>query len=342
MISNSISIRTGAESLAFLFCPIPNHFHPPAPDPARDPAPIFGPAVLDGRHAARADRPASGRPAPPRDKRMGIGYISRVTISGEESRMDLALRDRAVLVTGGSSNIGAATAVAFGREGAKVALTYRSRKDAAEKVADDVRAAGGQAYITQFDLEDADAGKRLVDEVSTHWGALDVLVNNAVRWADVNPNQRVSAFEKDDSDWKIQIDANVTNTLRVLQAAMPALRASGAGRIVNVSTSLVERGMIGAVPYTAAKSALLGATRTIAWEAGRDGVVANVVMPGWVIDGKDLPYEIPAAIMDEQTGRLPTGALPSCQHLADAIVFLCSPINKSITGEIIRVTGGTS
>ncbi len=255
--------------------------------------------------------------------------------------MDLALRGSAVLVTGGSSNIGAATAVAFGREGARVALTYRSRKDAAEEVAEKVREAGGEAYITQFDLEDSDAGARLVDEVVEHWGGLDVLVNNAVRWADSNPTERISAFEKD-SNWQVIIDANVTGTLRVLQAAMPALRASGAGRIVNLSTSLVERGMIGAVPYTAAKAALLGATRTIAWEAGRDGVVANVVMPGWVIDGKDLPFEIPAALMDEQTGRLPTGALPSCTHVADAIVFLSSPINKSITGEVIRVTGGTS
>ncbi|AGL15724.1 SDR family NAD(P)-dependent oxidoreductase [Actinoplanes sp. N902-109] len=256
--------------------------------------------------------------------------------------MDLALRDRAVLVTGGSSNIGAATAVAFGREGARVALTYRSRKDAAEKVAGDVRAAGGQAYVTAFDLADPDAGQRLVDEVVAHWGGLDVLVNNAVRWADSSPAERPPAFEQDPTDWRVQIDANVTGTLRVLRSAMPALRAGGAGRIVNLSTSLVERGMPGAVPYTAAKAALLGATRSIAWEAGRDGVVANVVMPGWVIDGKELPFEIPQALLAEQTGRLPTGALPSARHVADAIVFLSSPVNKSITGEVIRVTGGTS
>jgi len=256
--------------------------------------------------------------------------------------MDLGLRNRAVLVTGGSSNIGAATAVAFGREGARVALTYRSRKDAAEKVAEDIRANGGEAYTTQFDLEDLDAGPRLVEEVVQHWDGLDVLVNNAVRWADTNPTERISAFEKDTSDWRVQIDANVTGTLQVLKAAMPALKASGSGRIVNLSTSLVERGMVGAVPYTAAKAALLGATRTIAWEGGRDGLIANVVMPGWVIDGKDLPFEIPQAMMDEQTGRLPTGALPSSVHVADAIVFLCSQVNKSITGEVIRVTGGTS
>ncbi|MFI2710617.1 SDR family NAD(P)-dependent oxidoreductase [Micromonospora sp. NPDC018662] len=256
--------------------------------------------------------------------------------------MDLGLRDRAVLVTGGSSNIGAATAVAFGREGARVALTYASRRDAAEKVAEQVRRAGGQAYVTQFDLEEPEAGARLVEEVVGHWGGLDVLVNNAVRWADHNPTERVSAFEKDNSNWEHLIEANLAGTLRVLRVAMPALRASGVGRIVNLSTSLVERGMVGSVPYVAAKSALYGATRTIAWEAGGDGVVANVVMPGWVIDGKELAFEIPEPLMKEQTDRLPTGALPSCKHVADAIVFLSAPVNKSITGEIIRVTGGTS
>jgi 3-oxoacyl-[acyl-carrier protein] reductase len=150
-------------------------------------------------------------------------------------------------------------------------------------------------------------------------------------------------FEQDAGDgWVTLIDANLTAQLRVLQAALPALRSSGSGRIVNLSTSLVERGMVGSVAYTAAKSGLYGASRSLAWEVGRDGVLVNVVMPGWVIDGKDLPFEIPAALMEEQTSRLPTGQLPSCQHVADAVVFLASQATKSITGEIVRVTGGVS
>lgn len=255
--------------------------------------------------------------------------------------MDLGLNGRAVLVTGGSSNIGAATAVSFGREGARVALTYRSRREAAEKVAEEIEQAGGQAFVLPFDLEDSEAPKRLVDEVVEHWGGLDVLVNNAVRWADRNPTDGPSRFE-DDKNWAHLIDANLVASLQVLHAALPVLRSSGSGRVVNISTSLVERGMVGSVAYTAAKSGLYGASRSVAWEAGGDGVLVNVVMPGWVIDGKDLPYEIPQGIIDEQTGRLPTGRLPLARHIADAVVFLASQANQSITGEIIRVTGGTS
>jgi NAD(P)-dependent dehydrogenase (short-subunit alcohol dehydrogenase family) len=257
--------------------------------------------------------------------------------------MDLGLRDRAVLVTGGSSNIGAATAVAFGREGARVTLTYKSNKEAAEKVAAQVEQEGGTAHILQFDLERSDAAGELIAAVTEKWGGLDVLVNNAVRWADHNPVEGPKMFEQDAGDgWVTLIDANLTAQLRVLQAALPALRSSGSGRIVNLSTSLVERGMVGSVAYTAAKSGLYGASRSLAWEVGRDGVLVNVVMPGWVIDGKDLPFEIPEALMEEQTSRLPTGRLPSCQHVADTVVFLASQANKSITGEIVRVTGGVS
>ncbi|WFE56495.1 SDR family NAD(P)-dependent oxidoreductase [Micromonospora sp. WMMD712] len=257
--------------------------------------------------------------------------------------MDLGLRDRAVLVTGGSSNIGAATAIAFGREGARVTLTYKSNKEAAEKVAAQVEREGGTAHTVPFDLDDSGTPARLIDAVVERWGGLDVLVNNAVRWADHDPTSGPGKFEDEtDDSWVALIDANLTAQLQVLRAALPVLRRSGSGRIVNVSTSLVERGMVGSVAYTAAKAGLHGASRSLSWEVGRDGVLVNVVMPGWVIDGKDLPFEIPQALMDEQTSRLPTGRLPSCQHVADAVVFLASQANKSITGEIVRVTGGMS
>jgi 3-oxoacyl-[acyl-carrier protein] reductase len=257
--------------------------------------------------------------------------------------MDLGLHNRAVLVTGGSSNIGAATAVAFGREGARVSLTYKNNRDAAEKVAADVAQAGGEAHLLPFDLEDKDAPARLIGAVTDHWGGLDVLVNNAVRWADHSPADGPRTFQDESDDsWVTLIDANLTAQLHVLRAALPALRASDGGRIVNLSTSLVERGMVGSVAYTAAKSGLYGASRSLAWEVGKDGVLVNVVMPGWVIDGKDLPFEIPEALMNEQTSRLPTNELPSCKHVADAVVFLASQANRSITGEIVRVTGGMS
>ena len=96
--------------------------------------------------------------------------------------MDLGLRDAAVLVTGGSSGIGRATAVGFAREGARVAITYNSRQDAAEEVAGEIKAAGGEAFVVPMELREPESVEEAVGAVVAAWGGLDVLVGNAVNW----------------------------------------------------------------------------------------------------------------------------------------------------------------
>lgn len=255
--------------------------------------------------------------------------------------MDLDLRDRAVLVTGATANIGAATAVAFGREGARVAVTYNHNQDAAKKVARRVEEAGGQAYPVHFELAEPAAGDRLVNEVAEHWGGLDALVNNAVRWPGGVPGPLDDRFEDIDA-WELDITANLLGHLRVVHAALPGLRASTLGRIVTISTSMLERGIAGGALYTAAKAGLHGFNRSLAWELGAE-VLTNIVMPGWTTDGSSLPDPLPpdlAVVVEDHCRHTPTGRLVAADHVADTIVFLCSPRNGSITGEVIKVTGG--
>jgi 3-oxoacyl-[acyl-carrier protein] reductase len=253
--------------------------------------------------------------------------------------MELGLDGRVVLVTGGSTNIGAATAVAFGREGARVAITYRSRLEAAEKVAREVEEAGGEACVAPFALEDPGSATEIVRLVLNRWGALDVLVNNAVSWHGTPPGTVAPIFEATDQ-WASVIDGNLGGHLRVLHCALPTLRNSDAGRVVNVSSVVASRGVWGATAIGAAKAGLHGATRTLAWELGPAGVLINVVMPGLVLDGKDGTVPIPRQVLEEARRDLPTGRFPLARHVADMIVFLCSSANASITGEVIRVTGG--
>lgn len=256
--------------------------------------------------------------------------------------MDLGLKNRAVLITGASANIGAATALAFGREGSRVALTYHRNKSAAESVARAVENVGGSAYVRPFDLEDPEGAKSLVDNVVEHWGGLDVLVNNAVRWADTGPGPMDTTFDETDN-WEFLLNANLSGHMRVIHRAIPVLRRSSAGRIVTLSTSVIRRGVKGAAIYTAAKAGLHGLTRSIAWEVGRDGVLVNLVLPGWTMDGAALPDPLPQELqflLDEHCRNTPTGRLTASQHVADAIVFLCSAANGSITGEAVWVTGG--
>jgi len=256
--------------------------------------------------------------------------------------VELGLRDRKVLITGATANIGAATAVAFGREGARVTVTYRHNKTAAEQVVREVERAGGVGHLLPFDLEDPDGSRRLVDDVVNHWDGLDVLVNNAVRWADSGPGPMDTTFDET-GGWELLLDANLKAHMRVIHAAVPVLRRSDAGRIVSVSTSVIRRGVRGAAIYTAAKAGLHGLTRSLAWDVGPDGMLVNLVLPGWTIDGAAMPDPMPEELqflIDEHCRNCPTGRLTSSRHVADTIVFLCSSANGSITGEAVWVTGG--
>jgi 3-oxoacyl-[acyl-carrier protein] reductase len=255
--------------------------------------------------------------------------------------MDLGLRDKAVLITGATANIGAATAIAFGKEGARVALTYCHNKEGAERVACEIAKAGGSTYVLPFDLEDPDAAGRLVSDVVQHWGGLDVLVNNAVRWAETGPGPMETTFDET-PDWERLLNANLSGHMRVIYAALPALRKSS-GRIVTLSTSVIRRGVRGAAIYTAAKAGLHGLTRSLAWDVGGDGVLVNLVLPGWTMDGAPLPDPMPAELqflLDEHCKNTPTGRLTASRDVASTIVFLGSPANGSITGEAVWVTGG--
>jgi len=255
--------------------------------------------------------------------------------------VNLTLTDRVVLVTGATANIGAATAVAFGREGARVALTYRNHPEAAEAVAERVEDAGGEAYVLPFDLTDPADAHRVVGDVVDHWGGLDVLVNNAVRWPGGFPGPMDEMFDEID-DWELDVAANLFGHMRVIHAALPVLKQSTAGRIATISPSMLERGIAGGALYTAAKGGLHGFNRSLAWEL-KDTVLTNIVMPGWTVDGSTLPDPMPEdlqVVIDDHCRHTPTGHLVAAQHVADAIVFVCSPRNGSITGEVIKITGG--
>jgi len=255
--------------------------------------------------------------------------------------MDLELRGRVALVTGATSNIGAETAVAFAREGARVAITYCSNKTGAMDVAERIEHAGSQAYVLPFDLSVRDDAERVVSDVVEHWGGMDALVNNAVRWPGGVPGPMDDEFDEI-QDWELDVAANLFGHMRVIHAALPILRRSGTGRIATISTSMLERGIAGGALYTAAKGGLHGFNRSLAWELG-DRVLANIVMPGWTTDGSALPEPVPPdlkAVIEEHCRHTPTGKLVAARHVADTIVFLCSPRNGSITGEVIKVTGG--
>ncbi len=227
---------------------------------------------------------------------------------------------RRVLVTGGSGGIGHAIAEAFGAAGATVVTTSRSGEvpDAPHAVA--------------MELEEAGSITAAVAEATRLLGGMDTLVVNAVRW----PSAFAERFEAlDQSEWRAVLRANVEGAFSLVQSALPALRESSAGRIVLISSGAAEEGHPPAPHYVAAKAALHGLCRALAWDGGRDGILVNTIAAGFTRTPRSI--ERFGGDIFERAGALtPQRRASTPDDIAALAVWLGSPANTSVTGELIR------
>jgi 3-oxoacyl-[acyl-carrier protein] reductase len=255
--------------------------------------------------------------------------------------MDLGLAERVALVTGSSQGIGRATAELLAREGARVAVTYRNHQDKAEQVAAGIRSAGGDALVLFVDLADDASIAGAVETIVARWGRLDILVNNAVQWGKRPPGSSPMFEEVPAAEWRAILRANVEGHYLAIQAAVPAMRRGGWGRIVNVSSGLARDGIPGGSAYAAAKSALHGMTRTLYKELAPSGILVNVVMAGLTLT--DHARELlPPAVLERAAESSPIRRLPGPEEVAATIAFLVSAANTTVNGEILLSSGGHS
>jgi 3-oxoacyl-[acyl-carrier protein] reductase len=256
--------------------------------------------------------------------------------------MDYGLRERIVLITGGSSGIGQAAAIAFGREHAKVAITYRTNTDSAAATVAAVTDAGGRAAAVRLDLADPDSIRASVAEITARWGGIDVLVNNAAetsRHAEAYNPASPGFAEIPPEHWRPQLITGLEGIFHTLQAALPAMRGRRQGRIAFVSSAAADHGGPREQAYAATKSALTGLTASLARELGPEGILVNIVMPAMTTTDRIL-RTVPEPVRHTIADHLPTGKLSTPDDIANAIVFLCSAANGNITGETLHVTGG--
>jgi 3-oxoacyl-[acyl-carrier protein] reductase len=252
--------------------------------------------------------------------------------------MDLNMDGRTVLVTGGSRGIGRAVAVAYAREGARVALTYARDDRAAAEVVDEIGAGRtGRAIALHLDLADRASIEAAVAGTVDAFGGLDVLVANAVRW----PIDAAEALGTLDAGvWDRALRANLEGTAATVRAALPHLRAADAGRIVLVSSGVSRQGRVGATAYATAKAGLDGLVAALKWEAGLDGVLVNIVSPGFTVTENNLAH-FGDEVRESVRVQTPSTRLSVPEDVASAVLYFGSPANTNITGAYIPVAGGT-
>ncbi|MDH3752337.1 MAG: SDR family oxidoreductase [Acidimicrobiia bacterium] len=237
------------------------------------------------------------------------------------------------LVTGAASGMGRATALLFAEEGAKVAVTDVDGDSLAE-VVDEITAAGGTAIGWILDVRDGDAIKQVVDDVAERMDGLDIVVNNA--GVSLVSSIQVPEFE---DNWATSIDVLLTAQARIVRAALHHLRRSKAPRIVNISSTEGLGATPGISGYTAAKHGVIGLTKSLAVELGRDAITVNVVCPGPINTG--MTAEIPDA--DKHvfaTRRTALRRYGEPEEVAHMTLSLCLPAASFITGSVVVVDGG--
>ena len=258
--------------------------------------------------------------------------LRRVAVSFHLEECTLSIRQRVALVTGGSRGIGKGIALSLGRAGARVALSYRSNKAAAQNTLRQLQAVGCECFAVEADATDAAQSESLVHSVAEKFGRLDVLVNNVgiFNWSTV--------AETTLEEWRRVLDSNLLSVFYASKAALPAMRRQRWGRIINLGAVGAERafGQATISAYTAAKAAVVSFSRSLALEEAKNGITVNVVNPP-NIDDKELSLEEARRMRD---ARFPVGRPPSADDVAEAVKFLASDSADYITGQVLSVSGG--
>lgn len=242
----------------------------------------------------------------------------------------MRLKDRAAIVTGAASGIGRASAQLFAEEGASV-LAVDLPGSALMATFE------GVANVTPFPLSIADEGApaRIVGEAVARFGRLDILFNNA------GVSGRHFIEELTDEQWDRQIAVNLTAQMKLARAAIPHLKQSPAGRIINTASVMAEGTDLGLAPYCASKAGVGGLTRSMALEFGRYGVTANYLLPGAIETGMTKPlWDARPDVAQIWARKSPLNRLGMPIDLARAALFLASDESAFITGHGLNVDGG--
>jgi 3-oxoacyl-[acyl-carrier protein] reductase len=244
----------------------------------------------------------------------------------------LSLEGKTALVTGGSRGIGREISILLARYGVFVVVNFKSDDRAAQETLDAILELPGKGSLKKFDICDSADVEKNVKEMIAERKSVEILVNNA----GIARDGLLGRMK--DADWKTVVDTNLTGAFNMCRALAKSMIRNRYGRIVNISSTAGELGNAGQVNYSAAKSGLIGLTKSLARELAPRNILVNCVSPGIISGG--ISEELSENQMEAIIQHVPLGRLGTPKDVAAAVAFLCSDMANYITGQVLRINGG--
>ena len=243
--------------------------------------------------------------------------------------------DKVAIITGGTSGIGTATAVAFAREGAKVVVTGR-REDTGNEIVEGIKSNGGEAIFVRTDIQRVDDVKNMVAKTIDAYGRLDFAINNAGIEQYFKP-----LAEQSEKAYDLVMNTNVKGVWMSMKEEIPVMLETGGGAVVNMSSIAGVVGMVNGPVYSASKHAIIGLTKSVALEFAKQNIRVNAVLPAAI----ETPMIDRFAQGQEEAFRYfeslhPIGRVGKPAEIAEACIWLCSERSSFVTGTSLRVDGG--
>lgn len=240
---------------------------------------------------------------------------------------------KSAIVTGGTRGIGKAIAIELAKRGCNVAFNYARSAEEAEKLKAEIEALGVKAFAAQCDVANTEASADFVKQVTTEFGTVDYLVNNA----GITRDQLILRMKED--DWDSVINTNLKGAWNFSKAVLrPMMKNENGGSIVNISSVSGVVGMLGQTNYSASKAGMIGLTKALAKEVASRKITVNALALGLV--ETEMATEMNADFREKILSQIPLGRLGNVQETAEIVCFLLSPAASYITGEVLNVNGG--
>ena len=246
----------------------------------------------------------------------------------------ISLKNKNVLVTGGSRGIGKACVDLFFKAGADVAFTFQHAAEQAKKLTVCYSGSSKVKYY-KMDLGKPSEIEEVIVSIFKDFGNIDILVNNAGIW------KEAAIDEMSLEQWNETMNINLTSTYLITKLVVPGMKKNNFGRIINIASTAGQRGEAFHSHYAASKGGMISLTKSLASELGRHNITVNCVAPGWVITDMTTDSLDDEATYKKVLGDIPLNKIATPEEIAGPVLFLASDLASHITGEILNVNGGS-